>query len=220
MRFRLLDSYGDQVSYAVFPRTVNIDDQQEIQDILESRHPPIYFKNQLHGTDSFIVTSPTDQPLGGDILITKEKQIPLIIRVADCAGLLLFDQSKNVIANIHAGWKGISQRAITAAIKTLSRKFNSKPKDLIACISPMIGPCCCNFTNPKKELPKFMHRYISEENTVDLWAAVEGQLKEAGVPVKQIENPRICTSCNVETYYSYRREGPSTGRSGTVIMLK
>ena len=49
---------------------------------------------------------------------------------------------------------------------------------------------------------------------VDLWAATTKALGELGIPSSQVVNPRICTVCNTEFFYSYRAEGPLTGRHG------
>jgi hypothetical protein len=51
---------------------------------------------------------------------------------------------------------------------------------------------------------------------VDLWAAAARAVAEMGVGDDQIVNPRLCTACNTDFFYSYRREGPVTGRQGCV----
>ena len=52
---------------------------------------------------------------------------------------------------------------------------------------------------------------------LDLWAANEALLVEAGVPPEAIENPRLCTACHPELLYSYRRG--NRGRLATVAAL-
>ena len=96
--------------------------------------------------------------------------------------------------------------------------FNSKPKNILAGISPMLGVCCSVFSDPKNELPEFLHNYIAEENHVNLWAIAEGQLRECGILQNHIENPRICTLCNPENFYSHRRGDKN--RFCTIIMLR
>ena len=133
---------------------------------------------------------------------------------------MLFDPRNKVIANIHAGWRGITAQVISKTVKRLTERFAGKREDIIACISPMIGPCCCEFSDPENELPKFMHPYILEENHMDLWGAVEGQLISCGVQKTNIENARTCTFCNPEDFHSHRRDKEKAGRFGTAIMLK
>lgn len=216
--FEIFQAHSNVLSHAVFSKHLDVTNGNLVREIIDSKNPPVSFKNQLHGTDLFVIDGPEfDQD--GDALITKASQIPLVIRVADCASVILFEPQKRIIANIHAGWRGISKKIIHKTISQLADRFKVKSKNLLAAISPMIGPCCCRFSNPHKELPKFMHRYITEENTVNLWGAVEGQLRECGILEQNIENPRICTVCNPEDFYSYRRDG-TTDRFGTVVMLR
>ncbi len=51
---------------------------------------------------------------------------------------------------------------------------------------------------------------------VDLWAATTKAARELGIRADQVVNPRLCTACNPKWFYSYRKEGPVTGRQGCV----
>lgn len=216
--FELFQEFRGGLRHAVFTRHTDIDDKEKIQNILAApvSSPPLSFKTQLHGTKIVIVEK--NRPENGDIFITSNSKIPLVIRIADCASIMIFDPVKKVIANIHAGWRGLAKRAIHKTIEKFCARFGSQKEDLLACISPMIGPCCYYFSDPHRELPNFLHRYIKEENMVDLWAAAEGHLRECGILASHIENPRMCTACHPEDFFSYRREG-DIGRFGTAIML-
>jgi polyphenol oxidase len=46
------------------------------------------------------------------------------------------------------------------------------------------------------------------------------QLVSAGVKDENIFDPEICTACKSNEFFSYRREGKSSGRMMSVIMLK
>ena len=47
-----------------------------------------------------------------DGLITNIPGIALVTSLADCQGILLYDKNKQVIGNIHSGWKGTLNRII------------------------------------------------------------------------------------------------------------
>ncbi len=64
-----------------------------------------------------------------------------------------------------------------------------------AFIGPSIGPC---------------------HYEVDLWTDIERQL--AGVA--EIHNPRTCTACHLDRYFSYRAETGNTGRMLAVLCLR
>ncbi len=206
--------------------------QQYIQSVSPDKNvadifPPISFTKQTHGTDILALKKgratygevSAREKREGDIFMSNEKNIPFMIRTADCACVVLFDPTSNSMANIHAGWRGIAQKAIALSVSELCKRFGANRKTIRASISPMIGPCCAQFTDPHRELPHFMRPFFCEENHVDLWAAAENQLIGSGLQANNIFNPRICTVCSPETFYSYRREGEGNGRFGTLAML-
>ncbi len=55
---------------------------------------------------------------------------------------------------------------------------------------------------------------------LDLRAANRWQLLDAGVPASQIAVSELCTRCNAELFFSYRREGNKTGRLMAVIGIR
>lgn len=218
--FELFQKFKDILRHAIFPRQINIENIPLLQKILDTKSPILRFNKQLHGACVWHVKNKPCFIQNGDALITQEKDTPLMIRVADCASVILVDPAKKAVANIHAGWRGLSKKVIHTTIQTMETAFSSQPSNIFAAISPMIGPCCSYFSNPKDELPKFLHKYISEENTVDLWKAAEEHLRECGLNKDHIENPRICTYCNPEEFYSYRRKNTGNQRFGVAIMLR
>jgi copper oxidase (laccase) domain-containing protein len=52
---------------------------------------------------------------------------------------------------------------------------------------------------------------------LDLRACNRWQLIDAGVPDTQIDVSELCTACQTDLLFSYRREGPKTGRMMAVI---
>jgi copper oxidase (laccase) domain-containing protein len=52
---------------------------------------------------------------------------------------------------------------------------------------------------------------------LDLWAANTALLVQAGLDPAHIDNPRVCTACRLDTFYSYRKG--NRGRLATVAAL-
>jgi hypothetical protein len=52
---------------------------------------------------------------------------------------------------------------------------------------------------------------------MDIWSDLEGQLRQAGV--NDVHNPRVCTACHLDRYFSYRAEKGKTGRMFAVLAL-
>ena len=64
---------------------------------------------------------------------------------------------------------------------------------------------------------EFILEYSGDSPHLDLWKANKMLLEQAGV--RHIENPCICTACNLEDWYSHRGESGKTGRYGVLIAL-
>lgn len=162
-----------------------------------------------------------------DALITNVRGIPLISYYADCVPLYIVDPVKKVVALAHAGWKGTVLKIGNKVISKMVAEFNSDPKEIIVVIGPSIGLCCyevdeavvhkfnTNFTDTSTfAFPKDNGRFM-----LDLWMANKIALKEIGVLDRNIEISRLCTGCDTNSFFSYRMEGPFTGRMASIIQL-
>ena len=153
---------------------------------------------QTHGHGVAVVFETTGQrmPLV-DALVTSTRNLPLVIRCADCAAVFVVDRRAAVIALVHSGKKGTLANIVGNTLATMRQRFGTDPADCLAFISPSIGPC---------------------HYEMDIWNGIEEQLREGGVC--DIHNPRICTACHLDRYFSYRAEKGQTGRMIAVLALK
>jgi YfiH family protein len=162
-----------------------------------------------------------------DALITNLKNIFIVIQVADCVPILLFDKVNCVIAAIHAGWKGTLQEIAKITIAKMKDTFGSNSQDIIAAIGPSIGPCCYEVGS------EFKQQFLSKSDQFkicfperngklyfDLWKSNHIQLTNTGVEQQNIEIAEICTYCNHDEFYSSRYGKGITGRFATGIMLQ
>lgn len=183
------------------------------------------FAHQVHGTDIGIV-SPADPPasrgnirLNGDALATATPNHALIIQIADCQPVLIADPRRRIAANIHSGWRGSVGNVIGRTIATLVDAFGCRPRDLIAGIGPSLGPCCAEFVNYRKEIPRKYWPYRRAGDLFDFWRLSIDQLIRAGVPPHAISVAGMCTRCNPHLFFSYRGQR-QTGRFAAVIGLR
>ena len=138
---------------------------------------------------------------------------PLLL-FADCVPIVLAGEVD--LAVVHGGWRGI----IGGIVQEGGRAMTGPPG--AAFIGPSIGPCC--FTVAEEVAQAFARRFGAEvvlgppeSPRVDLWAAAHRAAVELGVLPSQVINPRLCTACNRDLFFSYRADGPVTGRQGCVV---
>ncbi len=179
---------------------------------------------QVHG-DSILVVNNVEQVTKMekmDAMITDVAGIGLLIQQADCQAVLLHDPVKGVIGAIHSGWRGSVSNIIAKTIQCMEKEFTVQPSNILAVISPSLGPCCGEFINYHAELPPDFFTFQTTRNHFDFQAISRMQLIHAGVKEKKIDTAKKCTACN-EDFFSYRRAmhraNGQTGRNGSVIAL-
>jgi len=214
------------VSLGVGDNSENV--QENRRRILDcSSGSELVFTNQLHGV-KVLALKKGDMPdveidrkptLEGDALVTDIRGKALVIKVADCQSVMMVDPVRQVIANVHTGWRGSIHHIITKTIDTMKDKFNCRPEDIHAGVGPSLGPCCGEFIHYEKEIPEAFWKYRVAEVYFDFWAISRDQLCEAGVKADNIYLSNSCTKCHTDRYFSYRGEG-TTGRFAAVITLK
>ena len=166
-----------------------------------------------------------------DGLITDKNNIILATTNADCILLLFYDPVKNVIANVHSGWKGTMQRISIKTVEKMKREYNCNPKDIICCICPSIRKCHFEvdkdvkdlFYNEFKELKEI--NQIIEENKKNKWNIDTVLINkiiliDAGLKEENIIDSKICSVCNCNLIHSYRAEKEGYGLETALIELK
>ena len=140
-----------------------------------------------------------------DAIITKMKGYALGVLTADCVPILLYDLKNQMIACIHAGWKG----AISGIIESTMKRFKSSHQ-----IYASIGPCIGN-KSYEVDL-KFYKKFIvkSKKNSIyfqnknrkkklfDLRRYVQDKLKKYNI---NIDHVRYDTFKEKSKFFSYRR---------------
>ena len=154
---------------------------------------------------------------GYDSFISNIPGVSTMVQQADCQAVMLIDPQKKVVANIHCGWRGSVANIIGKTVAKMQNQFGVNPNEILAGISPSLGPCCAEFINFKTELPLPFWDYQIKPNYFDFREISKDQLQEAGVKADNIEISSICTACNSD-WFSYRRD-KETGRFCSVIGL-
>ncbi|MBE9544964.1 MAG: peptidoglycan editing factor PgeF [Proteobacteria bacterium] len=158
-------------------------------------------------------------PLIADAVVTDRPENYLVIQVADCQSVLMYEPTRQVVANVHSGWRGSIQNIIGRTVDTMKHHFGCRPDAILAGIGPSLGPCCAEFINYKTEIPKEFWRYKDPDIHFDFWAISSDQLINAGVLEENIASSQMCTRCRTEDFFSYRAE-KTTGRFAAVIGLR
>ena len=169
---------------------------------------------------------------GIDAIVTALPHICIGVSTADCIPVLLHDAKRNVIAAIHAGWRGTVAGIVKKSIEVMRHRYNSCASDIRAIIAPGISIDAFEVGDEVYEefckagfaMQQIAKRYPAtdggEKWHIDLWEANKLQLMRCGVDEKSIEVAGICTYNNHAEFFSARRLGIKSGRIFSGILLK
>lgn len=169
---------------------------------------------QVHGTEVRLVDTPGGSE-GYDALITRSPDVLLVVSVADCAPILVYDARTGAMAAIHAGWKGTTGKLVFKTLETMAQTFGTRGEDCWAMVGACIGPeafevgaeVAEKFEDTNKKWDEKRGKFV-----VDLKKANADQLLKFGVPETHIDVSPWCTATHVNDYFSHRAEKGTTGR--------
>jgi YfiH family protein len=156
---------------------------------------------------------PGDRFAEGDALITGEPGCIVGVRTADCVPILIADSRTRAVAAVHAGWRGCAAGILGVAVRRMADRFGSLPEDLHAAIGPAIGGCCYEVG------PEVAHRFgtwnpdlkhAAGAVKIDLADLNARQLTGIGVP--DVWRSNLCTYCEADRFWSFRRDKDAAGR--------
>ncbi|MCP4292420.1 MAG: polyphenol oxidase family protein [bacterium] len=183
--------------------------------------------HQVHGKTILKVSAPG---LAGqaDALISNTPGLLLAGRSADCPIVLVSGHDtagKPAVGFAHASWRSTVQNITQLLIAKLTDSFSCQTESFQAAIAPSAGPCCYEVgqevrDQALKELGPIAAKFfkVHQDRWIfDLWSANVWQLLQSGVSEKRIECTCICTMCQGDNFWSWRRQGPRAGRFAGLI---
>jgi hypothetical protein len=169
--------------------------------------PQLATLKQIHSSSCIAAEGRAGLLGEGDALTENQPGSVVAVKTADCIPILLVDERRRAVAAVHAGWRGTAAGIASGAVAAMSRRFGTRPEDLHAAIGPGIGECCYEVGAEVAE------RFGGQgRGHVDLPAANQRQLEQAGVTPKRIYASNLCTMCRPEEFDSFRRDREAAGR--------
>lgn len=181
--------------------------------------------HQVHGTrvvtlDRAGAAQARIDPPEADAAVTRETNLVLTVRTADCLPVLLADRAGSVVAVAHAGWRGLAAGVLDATLAAM----DMAPADVVAWLGPAIGPtafevgrdvydayCAHDPAAAACFVPQRADKWLA-----DLAALARRRLAALGVHDVAVHGG--CTFCEPARYFSYRRDR-ATGRMALAAWL-
>ncbi len=201
-----------------------------VKDRIDKKAKNIFLIHQVHSNKFVYINKDIKsykKRIKADAIITDQTKLPIAILTADCVPVLLYDKKKNMIAAIHAGWKG-ALKGIINKVVSFMLKNGCKKNQIIAAIGPCINQKSYNVREDfqkkfiKKD-KKYKFFFIKKKNTIffNLPYFVKSQLKSN--KITNIDTINVDTFDKKNNFFSARRSLRSKhddyGRNISIIMI-
>lgn len=179
------------------PHIEGIHIKEDIKKIFPKKHIFCAYLKQLHSNK--IVFVDKEGQYEGDGLITRTRQLLLVVRTADCLPLFVINKKEKLVAIIHIGWKGAKDKILN----NLNIDFSS------SCVVAGVGlrQCCYRVGEEFLTIKPFA-RFIAKKNNclyLDIISFVKNFFLEKGTPATSFFDINICSSCSKYSLFSWRR---------------
>jgi polyphenol oxidase len=214
-----------------------LENRRRVAKVLGAEPGDFVFCNQAHGHQVRVVSA-GDRGRGSlsladaigdtDALVTAEPGIVLVVMVADCVPIVLYDPVAHVLACVHAGWRGTVARVSEAAVAAM-RALGASPENIIAGLGPAISPDRYQVGEDVVEAAKAglggaAAEAIRPDGTgkwlFDLWTANRIVLGEAGLADGKVHVAAIPTGSSGPGLFFSDREVRPCGRFAAVARLR
>lgn len=182
---------------------------------------------QVHGI-KVVEAENDDRVRTADGTVTMQRGLPCAVLTADCLPILLCDRQGTQVAAIHAGWRSLAAGIVPRAVA----RFKAPPDQIMAWLGPAIS--ADHFEVGVDVLEAFFDTAGSVTHSdaiaaairpgnrplhfyADLFQLARAALSECGV--SSVYGGGVCTYNDAERFYSYRRDGDTSGRMASLIWL-
>ena len=190
----------------------------------------IFLLHQIHSSKVVFIDKNFEfkkKKTKADAVITDQKRLPIAILTADCAPILIYERKKNIIAAIHAGWRGAFKGIIKNVVNYMLKK-GCKTKYMNVAVGPCIQQKSYNVKEDFKR--KFLKKnkinkvfFKKRKNLIyfDLSRYIKLQLKL--MKITNLDRINIDTFPKKNNFFSARRSlhlnHDDYGRNISLIMI-
>ena len=214
--------FSDNISpdvNAVFSLNPSQYSRNEITRKLDYNAKDLAIPEQVHSTVVEFARFPGMYP-AADGLVTTNSNILLMLKVADCVPVYLYEPRKNMIGLVHSGWRGTVGKIVPNSIQ-LMQKNGAETGEIRCFLGPAIGICCYEVG------VEVAHKFDDEAKMkledrkwkVGLHDQISLQLASSGILEENIQTSDMCTYESRDCH-SYRRDGDNVGRMFAFMELK
>jgi len=192
-----------------------ISNREIIKEMLQLPSEPVWLQ-QVHGV-RVVKADAVNGLESADASYTDQSGVVCAVLTADCLPVLLCGDDGEVIAAAHAGWRGLQAGILSETLKRMNCQ------KVLVWLGPAIGPRHFEvgedvynvFVDDSSDYRSAFRAIKSGKWLADIYQLARIHLNKLGV--ERIYGGNLCTVTDSARFYSYRRDGATTGRMASLI---
>jgi YfiH family protein len=188
--------------------------------LAEFDDPPQASLRQIHSNIVHWVNDPGEWE--GDGLLSQTPGLLLRVSAADCYPVLLEDPLTGTVGALHSGWRGTLQGILPVALAQLQAAGSDLSQVRVGLGAGIAGNCYLVGEEVAQQFRDAGYEFgleaEEEKYRLDLAAILEFQARQAGIQSQNWAALGSCTHCEAQ-WFSYRRDGPQSGRMWGLIQV-
>lgn len=213
----------NNTSYLSFFGTKKQGDGRNIKNIIslfEYQKIPvkkIILLEQIHSTNIVFYTKKGENFIERindcDGVITGDSLVALVVVTADCQPIIFVDKKKGLIGISHQGWRGSIKKLPQKMIENM-KNHGADEKNILIAQGPAIGSCCYMIDDDR--FYSFLEGFNGYSDKIFNISQGKRYLNlsylnyllilEKNIRKENIDFFPFCTSCQKNTFFSFRRE--------------
>lgn len=203
---------------------------------------PVYLR-QVHGREVVALHADTPDDAVADACVTQDRHIACTAMVADCLPVLLAHRSGEVVAAVHAGWRGLAGAGAMQGVGVLEHFFKQKwhetlvnkaqaainfdASEWLVWLGPCIGPAAFEvgadvraaFDGAEAAQCFRPSPHQADKYLADLAGLARLRLRALGVTAVYGNDSSAawCTVQQDSLWFSHRRDSGRLGGSGRMV---
>lgn len=134
---------------------------------------------------------------GVDGFITNQSEAGLLLKLADCVPVIMYDPTHHALGIFHAGWQGAVKQIHLKGLGLLQSNYETDPAEVLVWLGPSAHKCC--FTSevePEQLADPAWSKYVESKDDkyhIDIPGYLADTLKLTGIKAKNITTDPQCT---------------------------
>lgn len=134
---------------------------------------------------------------GVDGFVTNQTDTGLLLKLADCVPVIIYDPEHHAMGIFHVGWQGAVKQIHLKGLSLMQTEYGTDPAQVLVWLGPCAKACC--YTSDKQpdqmDDPTWQSFITPKDNawSIDLPGQIVHGLKLSGIKAKNITQDEHCT---------------------------